>query len=310
MTGNPGVRATVAAADTVSRAITSFVQTARGLADNATAAVRDAERRASSERDARRRSLDDARRGRQRAEAALSACTEDCGGLQRAVTAAMQAERSATERYNASVQALTALTEARSRLSRQAQTFLAGLERAAPGGQSAAAYRDQLEGYLDQGDSGSGLSSPDRDALSDITGTGHRQLNRSLSDGSLDDVASVASRVNAVSNALQKLPVHEGTVLRGSAGNLTEDQIAEYEPGEVRVEDRFVHASVDPEVADGRFHGNVVWAIDSKRGRRVEAHSQWPSEKEVMFDKFSRFEVLAKDRIEDTGQWLIYMREI
>jgi hypothetical protein len=102
----------------------------------------------------------------------------------------------------------------------------------------------------------------------------------------------------------------QGTVLRGSAGNLTEAQIAEYEPGETRVEDRFVHSSVDPDVADGRFHGNVVWVIDSKRGRSVGSQSEVPSEKEVMFDKFSRFEVLAKDRIEDTGQWLIYMREI
>ncbi|MFZ6005561.1 MAG: ADP-ribosyltransferase domain-containing protein [Actinomycetota bacterium] len=154
------------------------------------------------------------------------------------------------------------------------------------------------------------LTTADRGALSDITGMGHQSLNRTLSAGSIAEVSAVAARTNAVSHALAKLPVHEGTVLRGSAGNLTEAQIAQYEPGDIRVEDRFVHASVDPEVADGRFHGNVVWAIDSKKGRRVESHSEVPSEREVMFDKFTRFEVLAKDRIEGTGQWLIYMREL
>lgn len=154
------------------------------------------------------------------------------------------------------------------------------------------------------------LSDADRTALSDITWTGHQAINRSLSEGSLEDLAVVAERINAVSRALEKLPVHEGTVLRGSAGNLTESQIAEYEPGEVRVEDRFLHSSVDPNVADGSFHGNVVWVIDSKRGRRVESYSAVPSESEVMFDKFSRFEVLAKDQLEETGQWLIYMREV
>ena len=154
------------------------------------------------------------------------------------------------------------------------------------------------------------LSDADRAAMSDITWTGHQALNRALSKGSLEDVATNAARVNAVSRALQKLPIHEGTVLRGSAGNLTESEIAEYEPGEVRVEDRFLHTSMDPEVADGNFHGNVVWVIDSKRGRSVETYSAVQSEKEVMFDKFSRFKILAKDWLEETGQWLIYMREL
>lgn len=153
------------------------------------------------------------------------------------------------------------------------------------------------------------LTDADRAALRDVTGLGYRQLNRSLSQGSLDDVAAVAGRVNAVTRAVEKLPVHEGTVLRGSSGNLTDAQIGEYVPGEIRVEDRFLHSSVDPDVADGRFHGNVVWVIESTRGRRVESHSEVPSEREVVFDKFSRFEVLAKNKI-DTGQWLIYMREL
>lgn len=67
---------------------------------------------------------------------------------------------------------------------------------------------------------------------------------------------------------------------------------------------------MDPEVADGIFGGNVVWAIESKSGRDVEQYSAVSPEKEIMFDKFSRFEVLAKNRIEETGQWLIYMREL
>jgi hypothetical protein len=55
------------------------------------------------------------------------------------------------------------------------------------------------------------LSDADRTALSDITGLGHQRLNRSLSKGSMEDVAAVGGRVNAVSRALEKLPVHEGT---------------------------------------------------------------------------------------------------
>ena len=156
-----------------------------------------------------------------------------------------------------------------------------------------------------------GLTDADTHALHDITGIGHQELNRALSQGTIEDVEHVAPRVTAVTRALDHLEPHEGTVLRGSFGDLTEAQIAEYVPGDIRVEDRFLHSSVDPEVADGWFHGNVVWVIDSKNGREVGGNSAvGPSEKEVMFDKFARFEVLAKDRLDETGQWLIYMREL
>ncbi len=154
------------------------------------------------------------------------------------------------------------------------------------------------------------LTGSDRDALKDITGSGYRRLNQSLSEGSITQISEIAERANAVSDALAKLDAHPGMVLRGSAGSLTDAQVGEYEPGEVRIEDRFVHASVDPDVADGYFRGNVVWAIESKSGRRVEQYSAVPSEREVMFDKFTRFEVLSKDHIDGTGQWLIYMREL
>jgi len=157
---------------------------------------------------------------------------------------------------------------------------------------------------------GGSLSQADRDALSDITGSGHQSINRALDGGTLDEVEAVASRATAVSRALEQLPIHEGTVLRGSAGNLSASDIAKYEPGEVRIEDRFLHTSVDPEVADGKFHGNVLWIIESKHGHDVHAHSAWESEREVMFDKASKFEVLSKQQIEETGQWLIYMQEV
>lgn len=160
-------------------------------------------------------------------------------------------------------------------------------------------------------DAEGGLSDADVAALHDITGTGHQELNRALSRGSIEDIERVAPRVTSVSQALEKLGTHEGTVFRGSSGNLTDAQIAEYEPGDIRVEDRFLHSSIDPEVADGNFHGNVLWVIESKSGREIGDRSAvGPFEKEVMFDKFARFEVLAKDRLQDTGQWLIYMREI
>lgn len=155
MSEGPGVRATVGAADVLSHAISAFNQSARTLTDRATAAVRDAEGRATIEHEKRRRLLDETRRDRARAEAALAACTEDCEVLQRAVAAVIERERIAIERHAASERAVTLLAEARSRFTRQAQVFEGALEKALPGGQSAAAYRDQLQNYLTSGSSAS-----------------------------------------------------------------------------------------------------------------------------------------------------------
>lgn len=148
MTGNGRVRGTVGAADGVAQAISSFQRTAVPLAEAADAALRKAERHAVGERNGRKQVLDRAIQERQRAEKALAACEEDCGGLERALRGARQAEEAARERHDRSVRALALTTEAGAQLAQQSRTFLVEVERSSAGSQSAAAYRDHLKGYL------------------------------------------------------------------------------------------------------------------------------------------------------------------
>lgn len=148
MTGSGRVRGTVGAADGVALAISSFQRTAVPLADTADAALRKAERHAVGERDARKQVLDRAIQERKRAEEALAACEEECGGLERALRAARQAEDEARERHDRSIRAAALTTEAGARLAHQSRTFLVEVERSSVGSQSAAAYRDNLKGYL------------------------------------------------------------------------------------------------------------------------------------------------------------------
>ena len=114
-------------------------------------AMRDAERRATAEQESRREVLEEAKKDRQRAAAALAACTENCHGLRRALNAAAQNEVVATQRYSAAVQAVTLLADARSRLTKQIYTFFSVIDRSSPGSQTAAAYRDRLQDYLAAG---------------------------------------------------------------------------------------------------------------------------------------------------------------
>ena len=58
------------------------------------------------------------------------------------------------------------------------------------------------------------------------------------------------------------------------------------------LENPYTSASLCPETA-GRA-GNIQWIIESKHGRVVDGLSNVPSEHEVLFDRFTRFEVFPR----------------
>lgn len=142
------VRGTVDSADKLAQALSTFVQAADKLTEEAEKIASAQESKAARERDARLRQLQAARKARQRADAALAACIEYCQGLQMLAAQARAQEAVADARYQSSLQAVAILTESRARLHRAARSFRAALERAAPGARTAAAYRDDLRGYL------------------------------------------------------------------------------------------------------------------------------------------------------------------
>lgn len=150
------------------------------------------------------------------------------------------------------------------------------------------------------------LSDTQRAALADYTGLGHLELNHALGKGTLEQIEAIASRSTILSEALDRLPVHEGTVLRGSSTDLDSDEIARYVPGDVVVENRYLSTSANPEK---EFGGNVLWVIEPKQGKDLGPHSVL-AESEVLFDRFSQFEVLAKDFDAELARWVIYMQEV
>ncbi len=169
-----------------------------------------------------------------------------------------------------------------------------------PGGQHptpADDYPANPGDHLDPGDLG---------ALADYTGPGYQDLNSALRSGLMD--ASQQVRVQALKNALAKLPPYQGPVIRGT--NLPPEVLARYRPGEVITEDAFLSTSTDTGVARSpTFAGNVEFRILSRTGRDISSFSVFPGEQEVLFTAGTKFYVVSKVIDPLTGRIVIRMVE-
>ncbi|GAB4621091.1 hypothetical protein MOKP122_39850 [Mycobacterium avium subsp. hominissuis] len=119
---------------------------------------------------------------------------------------------------------------------------------------------------------------------------------------------SQQARVDALQKALEKLPVYEGAVVRGT--NLPADVLEQYRPGEVITEAAFTSTSTDHTVAQSSaFAGNTEFRIWSTTGRDVSSVSMYPDEKEILFPAGSKFYVVSKTVDPQTGRTIIEMIE-
>ncbi|WP_245845691.1 ADP-ribosyltransferase [Mycobacterium arosiense] len=150
------------------------------------------------------------------------------------------------------------------------------------------------------------LDSDDLAALAHYTGPGYQEMNSALREGALD--ASQQARVDALHKALEKLPMYEGTVVRGT--NLPADVLEQYRPGEIITESAFTSTSTDHAVAQSPiFAGNTEFRIWSTTGRDVSSVSMFPDEQEILFPAGSKFYVVSKIVDPPTGRTIIEMIE-
>lgn len=174
-------------------------------------------------------------------------------------------------------------------------------ENGSPGGNHPTPGDDPYPGHP-----GDDLDADDLGALADYTGPGYQDLNSALRSGLVD--ASQQVRVQALKNALAKLPPYQGPVIRGT--NLPPEVLDRYRPGEVITEDAFLSTSTDTGVARSpSFVGNVEFRILSKTGRDISPFSVFPGEREVLFTAGTKFYVVSKVFDPLTGRTVIRMVE-
>lgn len=133
------------------------------------------------------------------------------------------------------------------------------------------------------------------------TGSGYRQVNGQLRQGTIDDATyEYATRFDRV---LDKLPVHRQTTYRGT--DLSKTQSDKYQVGKVVVEAAFTSTSKDK-----KFQNKGDWGfiVKGKTGRDISSVSKYPHEQEILFKKNTAFRVTKREERVIGGT--IYLEEV
>ncbi|WP_062981118.1 hypothetical protein [Nocardia anaemiae] len=115
-------------------------------------------------------------------------------------------------------------------------------------------------------------------------------------------------QAEALTQAMNKLPVHEGPVVRQT--NLRQELLDQYVPGQRAPSDPgFMSTSTNPKGANDFIVDNskVEFNIESKMGRN---YSQYGTPDEVLFSPNTQFQVLGKTPPDANGRVVITMMEI
>ena len=152
-------------------------------------------------------------------------------------------------------------------------------------------------------------------------GATSREINRRLRNGTDDEYVDVASTL--ISQALAKLPKHEGVVYRGETMSMKKLQERFLDRiGDVVSDKGFVSSSLYEDTPRKfvshagvpKSHKRVIFEIQSKNGRNISKISEFngiftlENQHEIMFDRRTKF-LVKKRRIEEDGIYRIILIE-
>lgn len=118
------------------------------------------------------------------------------------------------------------------------------------------------------------------------TCSGYKEVNSQLREGMMTE--QTWHHVKCLNDALDKMPPHEGPVVRKIPGNIA----AKYKPGMIIDERGFTSTSTRK---DWSWSGGGTLQIESKTGRSVKPLSGHPHEEEVLFKSGTKFKVVSND---------------
>ena len=152
-------------------------------------------------------------------------------------------------------------------------------------------------------------------------GATSREINRRLRNGTDDEYVDVASTL--ISQALAKLPKHEGVVYRGETMSMKKLQERFLDRiGDVVSDKGFVSSNLYEDTPRKfvshagvpKSHKRVIFEIQSKNGRNISKISEFngiftlENQHEIMFDRRTKF-LVKKRRIEEDGIYRIILIE-
>jgi hypothetical protein len=143
----------------------------------------------------------------------------------------------------------------------------------------------------------------DLESLRDYTGPHYVEINEALR-GQRPMTPELQDQIDAATRALDRLPDHPGTVLRGENAPANADYLDAYQPGQIVTNRSFTSAD-----QDAAFPGNVQYTIESVHGKGIQHLSQYAStENEVLFRPGTQFQVITRTEVD--GVLYITMKEV
>lgn len=153
------------------------------------------------------------------------------------------------------------------------------------------------------------LTEDDHIAINSYTGMGFKDINQVLRNPLVDPDPAKQARIDALNQALSKLPNYEGQVTRHV--NLPEDVLAKYQPGETVTEAAFTSTTKNPAGANSLWPeaSNVEMQIISKTGKDISSLSKSPEEMEVLFASGTQFQCVQRFVDPATGRTVLRLVE-
>jgi len=150
---------------------------------------------------------------------------------------------------------------------------------------------------LDDGVDAGGLTASDRLSIwiySNFTTDWYQQINSELWSGAPSPAVVAFARI--LNGAINKLPVHAGSVYRGIESRDLDALLAVHHYGATVAWPGFTSSTLDRGEA---YAGDVLFVIQSRAGRKLGLYAHNHSEREVLFPAGTRFHITFVEQADD-----------
>jgi hypothetical protein len=141
------------------------------------------------------------------------------------------------------------------------------------------------------------LESKERSNIKWYSGCGFADINNELRTGAVS--SKEQERIRFILKAMAKavLPVHRGTVYRGT--NLSQPMMDDLRPGATFCDPAFLSTT---KLEAKAFRGSVIFRIESKSGVDISSMSRQKNEAEVLFRPGTMFKILSVTSVQDSSE--------
>ncbi len=159
------------------------------------------------------------------------------------------------------------------------------------------------------------ISDIHKKTISEYTGEKFNQINQYLGGQRKQVTDPVKETINELSSFLDSAPKVTATSYRGKKGDRIFEEFKSLKKGDTYSEKAFMSTTYDKNIADNFANGSynkVLMTIKGKSGVLVESYSDARTEKEILFNKGSKYKIesIKSEKQGKYGKILVFLIEI